>query len=280
MNHYILSALILITTLSGCSGLYSHKYEAREAPKGDPTKSKALQIAQASGIGKGLRDVPAEELDKFRGPYGDAPVPGAYLAAGTIGQIIDPMPGTGYGLSSTMSLINFFDVRLVLARDNRVISWVPQSEVDRSGTSYPPSVGAFAFQEALAQALPKGFVLEPTDQSHYVVRSPSGSNAFTLNMYSEGRPHILKFNDSSDTKNVRYVLKGGISLKFEELNLVEIGGNAELFKIFQRASAAGPDWLYLYLAPGRGLSTLPVILNKRKLLYFEMPESHKSGARP
>jgi hypothetical protein len=276
MRLELLIALCLAALVGACGGLYSPKYIVRQAPADDPGKSQALQIAQASGIGKGLRDVPKAELDRFRGPYGDTSIPSAYLAAGTVSELIPPAPGLSYGAASMLSLVNFFDTRHVPARDNRILAWVPQSEVEHRGAAYPPSIGFSEFLEALRRALPKGFVIEDGKPAHYVVRSPSGTDALELFVYSEGRPSILKVHETSG--KVSYVLEGGQTLTFTKLDPTPFGGQAALFTLFRQVSATAPAWLYLYLAPGRGLSGLPVILHRGQILYFEQPGTDTEDA--
>lgn len=265
-------SLYLVSILLGCAS--GKTFKSVDYPEYNHKKSEALNIMRAARADSGLSDVPKERIDRYRGPYNWTNAVGnAGLAIPAYDLLMDQASAMDLGMGALFFLSSS---GFVPAKDNRVIAWVPDSVVQTDPGQWPFYPAAKLLHQNMQAALPEGFtVTEGTDDKGFITwtaTSVEGQTAFSYTLTGGGEQTMYSTVRPDDSEP-SYFFSGGVNIEFSFDNIDSLGGIDGLRAVLTKVSEISPDWMYIYLAPGKGFTHIPAILHKGELLYFERPAS-------
>jgi len=278
-----LAALVAIaSTLTGCA-------VTPTAAKFDPDKSRALNIAQAGGIIKGLKDttIPKDGT----GAMGDSILTKGFDAGmGWInpGAGLSSLQGLGVGL-----LMGLFEPDSPGAR-NSFIAWMPidmaESEKD---ARYKIQELFFNKTKQILERNNIKYVFNygkdiktVVDLSHAAFFTIDDESckidgkrycSISLKAYNVGKSISPEFLPAGGEDVYSFPANGGHKYNTIDVN-IQKGYKLSQTEVFQEISKEMPDWFFIYLSPEKVLTKdgeklkFPVLLEQGKANLFVIPE--------
>jgi hypothetical protein len=252
------AALLAVT---GCSSLGGASHD-----------SFARQVASAGGVN--VRDVPASRLRGHQGG-GQEDVTAALMAAGTAKGYLTPPPGISVGLAT--GILGAGALVSLMAKDpsdfHRVFAWMPKSE------AATPADANRRLKELLVAAVSAAY---PDYRVADVSRKPAG---LTVDLTGpQCAPCKFGVGEIVDPKEVVAPAFAGGHESYTWPNSdwkrrafwwnpageksVRVEGITRSLDFYQRVSAQLPAWVFLYIAPTQGVTSMPVILNQGRAHLF------------
>jgi hypothetical protein len=290
------SVIGLVAMLAGCA---STPAVFQSAFPENPRFSKAMNVLMASWYvddptKSSIRDMPRTDAAQSAGHGGSGSLDAGYAIA----NVLSPPPGIGLGFGLGMSALSLL---MPSPQDplgfSKVLVWMPVGEAatpEEAKTKLQGLLDA-ALDGALAEYIRPPFSIKPRNAKNpsqaFITGGPcDGANAscsyvarvtnaplagFAPSMIGGRSAWVWHFDGSHKSEVSAASLWRGASENSTNMDWLPD------FSIYQAMSKRLPEWVYIYLAPGREISLgagkgflkAPLVLHKGEILPFVSPES-------